>query len=264
LYATKDYKTMVKVGDEMIKSDTSFSDTTYFDRTLDAYRQDSSWAKAAEVASQATKKYPHRADYWAQRGQLELKSGQTQQAVSSFKRALDIDPKTPGARLLIITSLLDANQYDSAMFAIREAKAFGEDANTLGGMAITVGTHYFRMLNDTAHKELKTIPNLQRLQTYVLYGDSLTTDRAAKNNAKFLMGISHYFIATLMIGDIQAQKNCEGAKQLQDILISASSELPVGGAISPETVKQLMPVVAQLAGTADQMIKVYCAPPKKP
>ncbi len=134
LYATKNYKKMVTIGEEMIKSDTSFADTTYFDRTIDAYRQDSSWAKAAEVASQATRKYPHRADYWAQRGQLELKSGQTQQAVSSFKRALDIDPKTAGARLLIITSLLDAGQFDSAMVAMHDAVASGENPIQIGAV----------------------------------------------------------------------------------------------------------------------------------
>jgi tetratricopeptide (TPR) repeat protein len=263
LYATKDYKNMVKIGDDMIKTDTSFADTTYFDRTIDAYRTDTAWARAAEVASQATKKYPKRADYWAQRGQLELKSGQTQQAVASFKRALDIDPKTPGARLLIIQSLLDANAYDSAMVAIREAKAFGEDGNTLGGMAITVANHYFRFVNDSLN-HAKTLPNLQKVLVYLYYGDSLTTDRTAKNGAKFLMGLSHYFIASIMIADVQAQKSCDGAKQLQDILISSSGELPVGGATNPDIVKQLMPAVQQMAVSADQMVKVYCAPPKKP
>jgi tetratricopeptide (TPR) repeat protein len=265
LYAVKNYKKMVTVGDEMVKMDTSFSDTTYFDRTIEAYRSDSSWAKAAATAAKATQKYPRRADYWAQRGQLELKAGQTKQAVTSLRRALEIDPKIAGARMLIITSLLDANEYDSVIVAVREAKAAGEDANVLGGIAITAGNHYFqRFVNDTAHKENKTIPNLQKVQGMVLYGDSLTNDRAVKNSAKFLMGITHYFIATIMIVDVQAQKSCDGAKQLQDVLVNAQLELPVGGATSPETVKQLMPVVGSLSQTAEQMIKVYCAPPKKP
>jgi tetratricopeptide (TPR) repeat protein len=265
LYATKDYKTMTAVGDEMIKIDTSFADTTYYDRTIDAYRTDSTWAKAAVAASQATKKYPRRADYWAQRGQLELKAGQTKQGITSLRRALEIDPKIKGARMLIITSLLDGNEYDSVIVAVREAKAAGEDANILGGIVFTAGNHYFqRFVNDTAHRENKTLPNLQKVIAMVSYADSLTTDRAVKNSVKFLMGLSHYFIATIMIVDVQAQKSCDGAKQLQDVLVNAQLELPVGGAMSPETVKQLMPVIGQLSGTAEQMIKVYCAPPKKP
>jgi tetratricopeptide (TPR) repeat protein len=264
LYATKKFAKMNQVGDEMIKMDTSFADTTYFDRTIDAYRTDSAWAKAAATAARATQKFPRRADYWGQRGQMELKAGQTKQAITSLRRALEIDPKIAGARMLIITSLLDANEYDSVIVAIREAKAAGEDANTLGGIAITAGTHYFRVVNDTSHKENKTIPNLQRVLSYVMYGDSLTTDRGAKNSAKFLMGLSHYFIATIMILDVQAQKSCDGAKQLQDVLVNAQLELPVGGASNPDLVKQLMPIVGQLSGTAEQMIKVYCAPTKKP
>ena len=101
LYATKDYKTMTQVGDEMIKIDTSFADTTYYDRTIEAYRTDSSWAKAAATAAKATQKYPRRADLWAQRGQLELRAGQIKPAIASERRALEIDPKTPGARTVI-------------------------------------------------------------------------------------------------------------------------------------------------------------------
>jgi tetratricopeptide (TPR) repeat protein len=263
LYATKDYKTMTQVGDEMIKIDTSFADTTYFDRTIDAYRTDSAWAKAAVAAAQATKKYPRRADYWVQRGQLELKAGQLKPAVVSLKRALDIDPKTPGARLLIITSLVDAAEYDSAIVAIREAVKSGEDKNTLGGIAVTIGNRWFKYVNDTTNK-IKSIPNFEKVITYVTYGDSLATDRVAKNGAKFLMGVSHYFISTIMVVEVQAARSCDGAKALQDVLVNAQLELPVGGATNPDLVKQLMPVVGQLSQTAEQMIKVYCAPPKKP
>ncbi len=261
LYATKDFKGMVRIGDELVKLDTSMADTTYYDRTIEAYKTDSAFAKAAETAAHATAKFPRRADYWAQRGQLELKAGKVKEAIASLQHALDIDPKIAGARMLIITSLLDANEYDSVIVAIRAAKAAGEDSNVLGGIAITAGNHYFKFVNDTNNKA-KTIPNLQKVLSYVTYGDSLATDRAAKNGAKFLMGLSHYFIATLLIQDVQAQKSCDGAKQLQDVLVNAQLELPVGGATNPDLVKTLMPVVGQLSSTADQMIKVYCAPPK--
>jgi tetratricopeptide (TPR) repeat protein len=263
LYAVKDYKTMTAVGAAMVQIDTSFADTTYFDRTIEAFRSDTAWAKAADAAAHATQKYPRRADYWAQRGQLQLKAGQVQPAVVSLKRALEIDPKTPGARLLIITSLVDAAQYDSALAAMREALVAGEDANTIATTANTIGNRWFKFINDTLNKQ-KTIPNYQKVIYYATFGDSVAKDRAVKNNAKFLMGVAHYFISTLMIGDVQAQKSCEGAKQLKDVLVNAQLELPIGGATSPDLVKQLMPIVGQLDGTADQMIKVYCAPPKKP
>lgn len=263
LYAVKDNKTMVRVGEEMVKMDTSFADTTYYDRTIDAYRSDSAWAKAAEMAARATQKYPRRADYWVQRGQMEMKAGQIKQAVVSLKRALDVDPKTAGARMLIITSLVDAAEYDSAIVAIHQAVKAGEDANTLGSIAVTVGNRWFKYVNDTTNK-VKTIPNFQKVIGYVTYGDSISTDRVTKNGAKFLMGVSHYFIATLMFPDVVAQKSCDGAKQLQDVLVNSQLELPVGGATNPDLVKQLMPAVAQMSTSAEQAVKIYCAPPKKP
>ena len=263
LYALKDNKTMVKVGDDMVKMDTSFADTTYYDRTIDAYRTDSAWAKAAETAARATAKYPRRADYWVQRGQMELKAGQVKPAITSLKRALEIDPKTKAARMLIVTSLVDAAEYDSAMVALHDAVKAGEDPDNVGQFAIVIGNRWFKFVNDTANKA-RSIPNFQKVISYVSFGDTVAKDRGTKNGAQFLMGVSNYFIATLMFPDVVAQKSCDGAKQLQDVLVNAQLELPVGGATNPDLVKQLMPAVQQMSTSAEQAVKVYCAPPKKP
>lgn len=261
LYATKNYKTMVDIGAAMIQMDTSFADTTYFDRTIDAYRTDSAWAKAAVVAAQATKKYARRADYWAQRGQLELKAGQVKPAVVSLKRALEIDPKLAGARMLIISSLVDAGEYDTAMVAMREAVTAGEDADRIGQFALVIGGKLFKLANDA---NPKTIPSWQKVLPYVSYADSISKDRGTKNTAKFEMGVSHYYISSLMYPDVVAQKSCDGAKQVQDYLVSASSELQFGGATNPQAVGQLMPAIQQMTDAVGNAVKVFCAPPKKP
>ncbi|MFI5230885.1 MAG: tetratricopeptide repeat protein [Gemmatimonadales bacterium] len=261
LYATKDYKTMVKVGDEMVKMDTSFADTTYYDRTIDAYRQDSAWANAAVAAAHATAKYPKRADYWAQRGQLELKAGQVQPAVVSLRRALEIDPTLKGARLLIVSSLVDANAYDSAMVAMHDAVKSGENADQIGKFALSIGGKLFTVANNSKPPVLDL---WQKVIPYVAYADSVSGDRTTKNTAKFEMGVAHYYIATLMYPDVVAQKNCDGAKQVQDYLINASSELQFGGATNPAAVSQLMPAIQQTADAVQNAVKVFCAPPKKP
>jgi len=263
LYAVKDYKTMTTVGDEMVKLDTVLADTTYFDRTIEAYRADSLYAKAAEAAARATQKYPRRADYWVARGQNALKAGQAKEAIASLRRALDIDPKTEGVRMLIASSLVDAAEYDSAMVVLHEAQKAGEDADRIATFAVTIGNRWFKFVNDSANK-VKTVPNFQKVVAFVSFGDSVAKDRGTKNSAKFLMGVSHYFIATLMFPDVVAQKSCDGAKQLQDVLVDAQLELPVGGATNPDLVKQLMPAVGQMSTSAEQAVKVFCAPPKKP
>jgi len=261
LYAVKDNKTMVRVGEEMVKMDTSFADTTYYDRTIDAYRSDSAWAKAAETAARATQRYPRRADYWVQRGQMELRAGQVKQAVVSLRRALEIDPKIPGARMLIVSSLVDASEYDSAMVAMHEALKAGEDADRIGQFALVIGGRLFKIANDA---QPKTIPTWQKVLPYVAYADTVAKDRTIKNTARFEMGVSHYYLATLTYPDVVTQKSCEGAKQVQDYLIAASGELQFGGATNPAAVNQLMPAIQQMQTAVEQAVKVFCAPPKKP
>ncbi|HEX7547127.1 MAG TPA: hypothetical protein VF368_10385, partial [Gemmatimonadaceae bacterium] len=261
LYAVKDYKTMVAVGEEMVKIDTSFADTTYFDRTIEAYRSDTAWAKAADAAARATQKYPRRADYWVQRGQLELRAGQVKQAVTSLRHALDIDPKTAGARLLIVSSLVDANEYDSAMVAMHEALKAGENADRIGSFAVAIASRLFTAANAA---NPKTIPSWQKVIPYAAYADSVSADRTTKNTAKFEMGVSHYYLATLTYPDVVTQKSCDGAKQVQDYLIAASGELQFGGATNPAAVNQLMPAIQQMQTAVENAVKVFCAPPKKP
>ena len=261
LYAVKDNKTMVRVGEEMVKMDTSFADTTYYDRTIDAYRSDSAWAKAAETAARATQRYPRRADYWVQRGQMELRAGQVKQAITSLRRALDLDPKIPGARMLIVSSLVDASEYDSAMVAMHEALKAGEDADRIGQFALVIGGRLFKIANDA---QPKTIPPWQKVLPYVAYADTVAKDRTTKNTARFEMGVSHYYLATLTYPDVVTQKSCEGAKQVQDYLIAASGELQFGGATNPAAVNQLMPAIQQMQTAVEQAVKVFCAPPKKP
>lgn len=264
LYALKDNKTMTQVGASMVQMDTSMADTTYFDRTIDAYRSDSNWAKAAETAAQATKKYGKRADYWVQRGQMELKAGQVLPAITSLRRALDLDPKTPAARMLIISSLVDAGEFDSAFVAMHDAVKNGEDADRIGQFSLIIGNKLLKLAQDTTGGKKSTVAGFERVIPYVAWADTISKDRSTKNNSKFLSGVSHYFIGALMFPDVVAQKSCDGAKQVQDVAVQAQLELPVGGATNPQVVQQLMPAVQQMGTSAEQAVKVFCAPPKKP
>ncbi len=261
LYAMKDYKTMWKMGEQMIQLDTSTADTTFFDRTIDAQRLDSNFANAATVAARATKKYPNRADYWAQRGSMELKTGQVKQAITSLRRALEIDPKLAGARMLIISSLVDAGELDSASVAMREAIKSGEDQERVASFALAIASKIFKIANDTKPPVLAL---WQRVLPSAMYADSISKDRGTKNTAAFEMGVSHYYVASIMYPDVVAQKDCNGAKIVQDAVLAAGSELPRGGATNPAAVGQLMPNIQQMATAVDQAVKVFCAPPKKP
>jgi tetratricopeptide (TPR) repeat protein len=255
LGATDDLKKFVKVGEEMVQMDTSLADADYFDRMISAYSSDSNTAKAASTASKATAKFPKRDDFWAKRGQFELKGGQTAQAITSLRRALEINPKTPGARLIILKSYHDAGQWDTLFTAMHDAIKAGEDAGTVGQFAVSASS---KLLSAAQKADPKTIADFEKVLTWVAYADSTLTDKAMKNSGKFVSGVAYFFLGTIHYGDLTKSKQCSDAKAAQDAFTSAQINLPAGGATNAEVIKQLLGNLAQYSPAADQAVKGLC------
>ncbi|MBW7935301.1 MAG: hypothetical protein H3C62_17175, partial [Gemmatimonadaceae bacterium] len=131
--SAKDFKTGLPLGEEMIKIDTSAADSAYFVKVIGAYDADSNFTKAAETAGQAVAKFPRNTFFLGMLGQEQLKSGQQAQAITTFHRILAIDPKTPNTHLLIARTFDEMKMPDSALVALRDAKAAGEDGQAVGG-----------------------------------------------------------------------------------------------------------------------------------
>ena len=155
-------------------------------------------------------------------------------------------------------------EYDSALVAIHEAVAAGADPEPFAQVANIMGNRLLKVGQDTSKGKPAQITAFQRIVHYVSYADTISKDRGTKNNSKFFLGVSHFFLAQIKFPDVVATKSCDGAKEVQDLIVNATLELPVGGASNPDIVKTLMPVATQMSGSADQAVKVYCAPPKKP
>ena len=255
LASIKDYKKSTAVGEEMVKMDTSLADTTYYSKQIAAYAADSNFAKAAENAAKATAKYPKEATLWVVRGQLERKIGQAQQSVESFKRALSIDPKTEGARLQIINAIVEQQQYDSAFIAIKEAQTAGEDANTLASISVTMGNRVFQVANKATEK---TIAGFKKAMPYLMYADQTSKEAATKTNAKYLIGVSNFFIMQIAATDAPKEKSCELAKTAAEALFLAQTNLPAGGSMDPKTVGQLMGALPQFEAPVAGQVKAFC------
>jgi tetratricopeptide (TPR) repeat protein len=255
LASIKDYKKSTAVGEEMVKMDTSLADTTYYSKQIAAYAADSNFAKAAENAAKATAKYPKEATLWVVRGQLERKVGQTQQSVESFKRALAIDPKAEGARLQIINSMVEQLQYDSAFIAIKEAQAAGEDPNVLATIAVAMGNRTFQSAQKSTEK---TIDSFKKALPYLNYADQTSKEVATKTNAKYLIGISNFFILQMAATEAPKTKSCELAKVAAEALLAAQVNLPAGGSMDPKTVGQLMGALPQFEAPVAGQVKAFC------
>ena len=261
-------KLMAQVGLGMIQMDSSLADQDFYDRMVSAYAADSDWAHAAEMAAKVAAKFPKVADNWVRLGGLQRRLGQSQQSVESLKRALAIDPKIKNARMIIINALVDQVQYDSAMVAVREALKAGEDPDQLGLVANVMANRSL-----SAAQKTKTIVDFKKVLPFANFADSAARDRAVKNNAKFLIGVTSAMMAQIYYTDATTNKGCDDAKTANSLAVDASLNLPIGGATSPEVVRQLMPMASQIVDASAQAMKAFCradtpaaaaAPPKKP
>jgi tetratricopeptide (TPR) repeat protein len=265
LGALKDTKKMADVGASMIQMDTSLADADFYDRMVSAYVADTNYQKAAEWAARGTAKFGNNAATWLQLGNLQRRIGQTQQSINSLKRALALDPKTKNARLLIISSLVDMNQYDSALVAMREAAQAGEDANLIGDYALTVGNKLYKVASNA---EPKTIPELQKALPYLAFADSVSKVPGTKQNAELLIGVSSFYIGALQLTEAQTAKSCDGVKRAQATLLDAQTNTQMGGRNNPTAAAQILGQLNNFLPAVDGMVKQFCkaeaTPTKRP
>jgi tetratricopeptide (TPR) repeat protein len=262
--AAKDFKNGTAIGEEMVKIDTSLADTTYFQKMVASYQADSNLVKASEFAMKGSDKFPNNVLLLGMLGSMQVKSGQQQQAIATFRKMLTVDPKAPQARMQIVRIFDDMKQPDSALATLRQAKAAGEDGQTVGQTALIIGNRFFKagqealnraQQSKTSEDYAAAIAANKLVVPWVTFADSTVTGAESKNQAKFLLGVATFQIAVAAISDAPKNKSCELAKIAADNIAIAQVNLPAGGRFAPQVVSQLMPVVPQIMQGADMMVK---------
>ena len=262
-----DYKAGTALGEEMVKIDSSKADTAFFLKMIGSYDSDSAFAKAAETAARATAKFPANIALWSALGSEQLKSGQQQQAIATFRKVLAINPKAPSVRQLIARTYDEMQLPDSALAALKDAKAAGEDATSIGGYALTIGNRFFKVAQDLSSKAQNSktsedyhsaIVAHQKVLPFVTFADASLQPGTTKQQALFILGVSSFQISLAAVSDAPKTKSCELAKLAQDNIMVAQQNLPQGGRFAPAAVAQLMPIVPQIMTAADGQAKQYC------
>jgi len=265
--ASKDLKGGTALGEEMVKIDTSLADTAYFSKMIGSYDADSNSVKAAEIAARGAEKFPTNVSILSALGSMQLKAGQQQQAIATFRKILALDPKAPNARLLIARTYDEMKQTDSTLIMLREAKAAGEDGQAVGGYALSIGNRLFKVGQETLNKAQQTktsedyatsIAANQKVLPWVLFADSTLTAPENKAQAKFILAVAAFQISVAAVTDAPKTKSCELAKLAQEQIMTAQMNLNAGGKFAPQVVAQLMPVIPQIMTGAEQMVKGYC------
>jgi tetratricopeptide (TPR) repeat protein len=255
LTSAGDYKPAIKIGEEMVTMDTSLADTTFFTRLAALYAADSQPQKSAEAAARATQKFPNHAGLWQLYAQTLRGAGQTQQSIAAAKRALEIDPKLTNGWTQIAVAYNELQMPDSALDALRQAAAAGDDKDQVGGYALNIGNTFFKAAQA---EEPKQAVSYQRALPFLHFADSTVVAVETKTNAKLLIGVSSYFIAATVAQTLQASKSCDDARLVEKSATDAVIFTQQGGRASPETATQILPAANQLLPYAQAQVKNLC------
>jgi Flp pilus assembly protein TadD len=248
LLAVKDYKEALAQGEELVKLDTSFADTTYFSRTAAALAADSQFQKSAEFAAKGLVKFPGNPGLTYDQIIALRSAGQGQQALDALNKALASKVPVDKGAFLRLTLLKELNRNDEIVPAVRDLVATGDTSSAIRSMVIAQGQAQAK--GGTADDFAASIKTL-------LYADSISKGQV-KQQAGFVLGSTYLRFAQIKLQAAQAGKSCPLAKEAKDLIVNAQIELPKGGQLYAETMRTLMGAAMQLDGNADQMVKAYC------
>ena len=259
----------ITAGETMARSDTSQADSTYFARQMAAAAASGNAAKQVEFASLATQKFPNNIEYWMIRGQAEKRAGQLEMALTSFNKALAINPKYPNLYVNIGLVYVEMNQPDSAIALARRAVASGEDAKTWGQFLLAPTQ---KLLG--AAQQSKNPEEFRRILALSQEADKL----APIPESAFFIAISAYYIAGDLVEKIQplvqdyqkenttarqktalAGRICPLGKETQEMILLVQTNMGRGGRVQPQTAQQiLMQWVPQVSPYVDQVMTAVC------
>ncbi len=252
LMAVKDFKEAYAQGEELVKLDTSFADTTYFIRTSIAYQNDSQPQKAAEFASKGLAKFPNQPSLLYQQIYTLKTAGQNQQALETLDKALAAKVAIDNAQALRITLLKDLGRGAEVVPAIRTAIAAGDTSSLLRQFVVQIGGE-----QQKAAQKSGNMDDFATAMSTLLFADSISTG-VTKAQAQFLLGANYVVYGQAKLNAAQAQKSCTMAKEGKSYLVEAQIMLPKGGSFAPDAMRQLMGAVMQLDPNADKLVASLC------
>jgi tetratricopeptide (TPR) repeat protein len=251
LRAARHYKDAVVAGQAYAAADPTVADSSYYLRMIADYGSDSAYAKAAEMAAMAAQKYPKNAQLWLLKAQNERKAGQIDAAIASLQRGLAIDPKAPGAQMLLAQLYNDRNKPDSAVIAVKaDVAADASNKTRDAAFLVSLGGNAYKAAEVSKKPEdyLKAVTLLQA-----------SDEIEPSANAKFFLGVSGFRLLAAAAPELQKKTaTCADARAAGSYLAMINTNMPGGGSVSPPTAQQILGAAGQYQAFIDARTKQLC------
>ena len=272
LVATEEWKEAAAAGEDLIRTDTSATDTLFFPRLAAAYKADSQPQKAAEAIARGLAKYPNNARFHLLHSQFLREAGQLPQSIVAARRAIQINPNMPEtgiAYLTIAQTYLDLNQMDSVGPTLRVAATAAKnagDSTRVASFALQQGQRAFNIARADTTDPTHAVQARQGLEESIRWfalGDSL----APSASAKFQQGYAAYLTAvsisqreiTPNAKTLTPEQMCTLGKLGQSYANMAQLSMQRGGGQSnPQAAGQIMNGAMGMGQYWDAVIKQGC------
>lgn len=285
-FENKHWPVAITAGEALLAQDSiSRRDSTFFYRLGVAYHSANQTFKAIETLAHGVGAFPRdsrmyslytqyiksEADTVVPRGLAlfpqnaallalnasELRAkGRIADALDATKQAVALDSSMRQGHLMIAQLEIELNRPDSALKALRQGLAAGEDSSLVATFALSKGNALYRAANGT-----KTSGDYAASLRMLAFADSVRTSE----QAKFLTGAAALAFAQTALTEAaklsDKAESCKLARTASDVLPIARSGLHAGETSFAEAAKQSLDYLDQLDPFAQQQIKVVCFAP---
>ncbi|HKS06576.1 MAG TPA: hypothetical protein VJR92_09720 [Gemmatimonadaceae bacterium] len=234
--------------------DTARVDTTFIQRVVSAYANDSQPNKVLEWLTKGTKKFPTNVPMAFSRAQQLKRMGQTQAAIDEYKRLLGLAPRTAQIRLYIANYFEELQQTDSANAWLRRAGEQPEDRPQAGSLAIGSALRQFNSANAKMKDTAQKAASLQEFKNAIplfAFADSLNP---ADPRGKFYWGYAAYIIGADVVSTLDAatrlkppvRPTCEQVKEARAWIDTANEKIGQGGRADPANAPKLFQSIQEV------------------
>lgn len=263
IYLTvREWKKAITSGEDLLATDTAATDTLFFSRLAIAYATDSQPQKAAEISARSVAKYAQNASLWSLHARMLKNAGQLQQSADAARRALSISPNNAAGWLALGDVLVEMNQPDSAVAALRAAVQYSDSTGKaqIAQRLLIIGNQSYKAGNDSKNRAdyLKAVNILAAADTVASEPAVRGLLGQAFAQIKFLYGVAAFQVAASAAQENQEAKSCELAQLAQSNLLIAQLNVPIGGSFAPQQAGQILGAIQQFAPAIEGQVKRDC------
>jgi cytochrome c-type biogenesis protein CcmH/NrfG len=200
---------------------------------------------------------------WSLHARMLKTAGQLQPSADAARRSLAISPNNAAGWLALGDVLVEMQQPDSAVGALRAAVQYSDSATKaqIAQRLLIVGNQSYRAGNTSKNRDdfLKAVNILALADTIA----SETSVRPLLGQAfaqiKFLYGVAAFQVSASAAQENQDAKSCELAQMAQQHLLIAQLNVPIGGSFAPEQAGQILQSIQQFSPAIEGQVQRDCS-----